>query len=169
MRLSFAVLCCVCFLVLVGTASPQEKKSELKSEATGTLTLGGKTYKLANALAYENTVSNRKSTVVILSEKPLDLAKLKQSFKKNGNDEDFFPFDAHVKLTFREADKGALSQLAIYADGDNVIRIGDENVKAMATFKDGTAKGSAGTKKPDKVRNMPFEFDLTFDVKMTKP
>jgi hypothetical protein len=37
------------------------------------------------------------------------------------------------------------------------------------TLKDGTAKGSAGTIKADKVRDMKFEFEVAFEVKLTKP
>src|SRR5262245_4428569 len=138
------------------------KKDGPKSEATGTLTMGDNTHKLTRALAYEVRRSSRKETVVILSAKPLDTAKLKQSLKKNGTDEDFFPFDAHVKLRFD--DTGLLSQTAIYADGANIIGSGDDNIKATATIKDGTAKGKAGMEKPGKFFKMSYTFEVTFDV-----
>ena len=77
----------------VGGAKADEKKPEPKPEAKGKLTLDGKAYELKNALAYETTKFDKKRTVVYLSEKPLDAAKLKASFKKKGSDEDFFAFD----------------------------------------------------------------------------
>ena len=140
-----------------------------KAEAKGTLTLGGKKYRIASALAYVNPHSFGKETVVILTEKPLDTAKLEQSFKKNGNDEDFFPFADHIKLTFREDDRGKLTQFAFNGGGGAIIRQGDKNIRGELAVKDGAARGSAGTIKPDKLRDKPFEFDVTFDVKLTKP
>lgn len=145
----------------------QSKKDDSKKENQGTLTLGEKTYKFASALAYETTISKKKRTVVILSEKPLNTAKLKESFKKNGNDQDFFSFDPNVKLLFDE--KQAFLQLVIFADGANINLVGDDNIKATATFKDGTAKGKAGTVKPGKSFNSTYQFEVTFDVKLMKP
>jgi hypothetical protein len=108
------------------------------------------------------TRSNRKQTVVILSAKPLDTTRLKQSLKKHGTDEDFFPFDAHVKLRFDA--KGALLQTAIHADGANIIGSGDSNIKVTATIKDGTVKGKAGMDKPGKFFKMMYQFEVAFDA-----
>lgn len=162
MKLLFVALVTAGLLALVAAGKAGGKKDEPKTEAKGTLTLGDNTYKLARALAYEITRSNRKETVVILSEKPLDTAKLKQSLKKNGTDEGFFPFDSHVKLLFDE--KGSLSQTAIYADGANIIGSGDDNIKSAATIKDGMAKGKAGMEKPGKFFKMSYRFEVAFDV-----
>jgi hypothetical protein len=141
---------------LVGLAAVAQG-GEPKSMAKGTLTLKGTTYNLASALAYEQTVFKKKETVVILSEKPLDTARLKQSLQKNGNDDDFFPVVPHVKLAFDGA--GELLQLSIHVRGDNIIRSGDRNVQTKITIQEGVAKGTAGTKKAD-----GFEFDVTFEV-----
>ncbi len=147
-------------LVAAGVAVGQNDAP--KTEAKGTLTLGDKTYKLSRALAYEMTRSKKKQTVVVLSEKALDTVKLKQSLAKKGNDEDFFPFDAHVKLRFD--DKGALLQTAIYADGANIIGSGDDNIKVNATIENGTAKGKAGMVKPDTFFKKSYQFDVEFEV-----
>ena len=146
------------------------RADEKKKEAKGTLTLGEKKYALAHAIAYENTGPFKmKETVVILTEKPLDTSKLKASFKKNGNDEDFYPAADHIKLIFGENDKGKLTQLAIQAGGGAVIRQGDKNIRAEATVKDGSVKGTAGTVKADKVRDKLFEFDVEFEIVLIKP
>ena len=147
----------------VGAARADEKKPEPKLAVKGKLTLDGKAYDLKNALAYETTKFNKKRTVVYLSEKLLDTDKLKASFKKKGNDEDFFAFDPHIKLIFD--DKGDLFQIALYARGANIILQGDPNIKAEAAIKDGKAKGMAKSIKPDK----DYEFGVTFEVKLTKP
>jgi len=133
-----------------------------KSEGRGTLTLGTKTYKLASALAYEQTVFRKKEIAVILSEKPLNTAKLMQSLKKNGNDDDFFPTDVHVKLSFDG--QGELLQLSVHAGGLNIIRSGDRNIKASAAVKDGSVKGTAGTKTDEEAGDKAFKFDVAFDV-----
>ena len=147
----------------VGGARADEKKPGAKTEVQGKLTIDGKTYDLKNALAYETTKFDKKRTVIYLSEKPLDMAKLKASFKKKGNDEDFFAFEPHIRLIFD--DNGQLFQLALYARGANIILQGDPNIKAEAAIKEGMAKGSAKSNKPDK----DYEFAATFEVKLTKP
>lgn len=169
MKLQIVALITAGLLSHFATGLADEKKDAPKAEARGTLTLGEKKYTLANALAYVNPHSFGKETVVILTEKPLDSAKLKQSFKKRGNDGDFLPNVDHIKLIFSEDDKGKLTQFAFQGGGGAIIRQGDRNIKGEATYKDGTAKGSAGTIKADKVRDKTFEFEVAFDVKLTKP
>src|SRR5262245_6508882 len=164
MKLHYPSFACATLLSVVAVARADEKPG---AEVKGTLVMGGNTYKLANALAYETKIGSHQRTVVILSEKPLDTAKLKQSFKKNGNDEDFFASGPHVQLILD--DKGGLAQIAIHAAGDNVNLIGDDNIKCDATLKEGRAKGSAGTKKPGKSFSGAYTFEATFDVKLTKP
>jgi hypothetical protein len=170
MKLQLVPLLIAGLLSLASAGRADDKKgTPQKAEAKGTLTLGEKKYTLASALAYVNPHSFGKETVIILTEKPLDTAKLKQSFKKRGNDDDFFPIVDHIKLTFREDDKGQLSQFAFNGGGGAIIRQGDKNIKGEATFKDDAAKGSAGTIKADKVRDKTFEFEVAFDVKLMKP
>lgn len=146
------------------------RADEKKAEAKGTLTLGEKKYVLAHALAYENTGPFKmKETVVILTEKPLDTAKLTASFKKKGNDDDSYPNADHIKLVFAENDKGKLTQLAIQAGGGAIIRQGDKNIRAEAAIKGGIVKGTSGTIKADKVRDKLFEFEVEFEIVLIKP
>jgi hypothetical protein len=162
MKRRLGVLVAVGLLALMSAGNVEGQPAAAKAEASGTLTLGDKTYRFTRALAYEVTRFNKKQTVVILSEKPLDAAKLKQSLAKKGTDEDFFPFDAHLKLRFD--DKGALAQSAIYAEGANILGSGDDNVKATIAIKDGAAKGQARMTKPDTFFKKSYQFDATFDV-----
>src|SRR5688572_3668239 len=111
------------FLAIAGAVWSGEKTTN-----QGTLTINGQTYKLASALAYAQKIRNKPEVVVVLSEKPLDTAKLKKSFEKNGNDDDYFPVERHVKLTFD--DRGELLQLTIVAGGATILRSGDPNVKS---------------------------------------
>src|SRR5262245_3231697 len=159
MKLLIATISAAALAGLLTHTRADEKTSQTK----GTLTMDGKTYKLESALAYEMTKFDKKRTVVYLSEKALDTSKLKESFRKNGNDDDFFVTAPHVGLIFD--DKGELFQLFLYARGSNVILQGDPDVKANAAAKDGTVKGAAKLSKPDK----DYSFETTFEVKLTKP
>jgi hypothetical protein len=158
MKLLCAALCLTGFLSVAAIVQADEKK-----EAKGSLTLNDKTCKLEHAFAYETTKFDMKRTVIFLSEKPLDVAKLKASFKKNGNDDDFYTFDPNVILSFDE--KGKLVQISMHAKGGNIFLQGDPNIKAEATIKDGVAKGMAKSVKSDK----DYTLEATFDVKLTKP
>jgi hypothetical protein len=162
MKLLSLVLVTAGMLGPVAAGRGYEQTEAPKAKNKGTLTLEGKTYQLTSALAYQQTVFKKQEITVILSEKPLDLAKLKQSLQKNGNDDDFFPTQTHVKLSLDDA--GELLQLSVHAGGANIIRSGDRNIQTNVMIQNGTAKGTAGTKKADTVRDMPFAFEFTFDV-----
>jgi hypothetical protein len=156
-------LCLSGLFTVTDAIRADEKKDSPKGEVTGTLILDGKSYKLQSALAYEITKFDVKFTVIYLSEKPLDAGKLKASFKKKGNDEDFHTSDAHVRLMFD--DQGKLFQISMHAGGGNVVLQGDPNIKTEFALKDGAAKGTAKSVKPDK----DYTLDTTFDAKLIKP
>ena len=158
------VLGLVGMLAFCVTGKAAEPKASAAT-ATGFLKAGGTKYSLANALAYNKKVSGKTRTVVYLTEKPLDTAKLKKSFKQHGDDQDFFVFDPHVQLIFD--DKGALFQVVMYAEGKTINLIGDDTIKASAKIADDKVVGKGLTEKPAKAFSETFEFDLTFDVALT--
>lgn len=164
-RIGLTTVALLC--ALTAPAAADDKKGDAKKPVTGTLSMGDKTYKLQSGVAFETTFSNKKRTAVLLSEQPADLAKLKASLKKNGNDDDYFFTKPNVKLIFD--DKGELAQLVIYVDGANINLIGSDKVKASATVKDGAVKGKGGMEKPDKFFGMEYTFTVEFDVKIMKP
>lgn len=143
------------------------RADDKKAEAKGTLTMGDKTYKMESAVAYECTRGNKKRTTILLSEQAPDLDKLKASLKKKGNDDEYFQFKPHIKLIF--TDKGALFQVVIFADGANINEIESDNYKATFAIKDGVASGKANQLKPDKISNMTYTFEVTYDAKVVKP
>jgi Zn-dependent M28 family amino/carboxypeptidase len=139
-----------------------------KDTVGGSLVLGEKTYKFQHVVAYETKKSNKKRTVVMITVKEPKLDKLKESLKEKGDDSGYFLFDDNLKLVFDE--KGELLQMVVYADpGKNINLIGDDNIKAEATFKDGVVKGKAKTVKPDKAFGEMYSFEVEFDVKLMKP
>lgn len=155
-------------VLLITLATSVVPADEPKDEVKGKLVLGAKTYEFKNILAYETMKSGKKRTVVMMSEKPVKLDKLKESFKSKGDDSEFFTFDDNLKLVFDE--KGELLQMVIYASpGKNINNIGDDNVKADVKFTDGTAKGTAKTAKPDIAFGEEYHFQVEFNVKLWKP
>jgi hypothetical protein len=153
--------------LVLGVAAQAAEPKAPAATATGTLNASGTKYAMANALAYNKKLSGKTRTVVYLTEKPLDTAKLKKSFIEHGNDKDFFVFDPHVELIFD--DKGALFQVVMYADGKTMNLIGDDTIKASAKIADGKVTGKGVTEKPVKAFDGTFEFDVTFDVAITTP
>lgn len=158
MKFSTITFISIGLLGLAGVANSGEPKAKVK----GTLTLDGTTYRLTSAIAYEQTVFKKKETVILLSEKAVNTTKLMQSLKKNGNDDDFFPTEVHMKLNIDGA--GALLQLSVHAGGANIIRSGDRNVVTKATLQGGTAKGAVSMKNADTFRDKPFTFEAEFEV-----
>lgn len=105
-------------------------------------------------------------TAVILSEHPLDLAKLKDSLKKKGNDESYFFFKPHVKLIFDE--KGKLDFVFIYADGASINSGGNKNMTGDVEIKDGVATGKGGMSTLEKFFDKMYTFDVRFSAKVVK-
>jgi hypothetical protein len=153
------------FLGLVGLLALAV--SARAEETKGSLTLDGKKYTFASAVAYNKKVGGRTRTVVYLTEKPPDTTKLKQSLKKDGTDDGFSVFEPHVELIFD--DKGALFQTVIYAEGKTINEIGSDDIKGSAKLADGKATGKANTEKPIKAFGGSMAFEVTFDVKLTVP
>lgn len=165
-RLS-AAACIAGLLTLVGAAEAQEKKGTAK----GTFTMNGTTYKVVSALAYSTTVGEQKQVVVILADKPLNAALLKAALKKN-EPRDFDPFP-RLALVFD--DKGVFQKMDMQTQDAGIRGLPASDVKdhkATATITDGAVKGTAATAgKEDReaINRHKYRFDVTFDVKLTKP
>jgi hypothetical protein len=167
MKLLFTALASAGLLAFAGAAGAQEKKAAAK----GTFTMDGKTYKVVSALAYSTTVGEQKQTVVILADKPLNAAELKAALKKN-DPADFNPWP-RLDLVFDE--KGVLRSINIHGSEAIIKHLPAENIKdkkATATISDATVKGTAATSAKEVRETLTmhtYGFDVTFDVKLTKP
>ena len=72
----------------------------------GTLTIAGKSYTLAHVTAYETKSDDETRIVVLASDRPIAMDKIKASLKENGgSDEDLFLTQPHVKVRFDKAGK----------------------------------------------------------------
>lgn len=129
----------------------------------GKLTIGGTVYSLAHVTAYETRQSDKTVTAVLLTERPINLAKLKASLSKPAqNDDDFNEFQPQIRVVFDEREQW--HGLSFWADGLSVSASGSEHIKASAVIEDGRVRGSAKTTEPGDIFGKKYSFDITFDA-----
>jgi hypothetical protein len=148
-------------------ASTKAKKEHEKLPNRGSLSIGDKTYKLENVVAYNTKYAGEDVTTIILTEKPVSPTKLKASLKKNPPDDDFAGFERQVKLVIDKSDQ--LIYYFLYADGLSINRGGTpdpDEIAAQATVADGYASGKVAMKKPSEFFDKRFQFELTFYTKI---
>jgi hypothetical protein len=126
---------------------------------SGTLTLGNKTYKLSSVAAYEMKQFDKPMTTVVLSEKPLNLAKLKAAVGKKSAD-DYFEFVAQVKLVIDAEDN--VGSMQLWADNSSISGSGD--VAGDIVIEGGRARGTARLSKPGDFFGKKYSFEASFDV-----
>ena len=159
-------------LAIAAVASADDKKGGRTPEAKGTFAFDGKTYKVAGALAYATTVGDMKRTVVILCEKSLDAAQLKQSLKKYGDARDLIIYASTIEFAFD--DKGTFRELAILTHDGGMKHVSADEVKdhkATVTITDAAAKGKLTVAKENRetLTKHTYRFDVTFDLLVTRP
>jgi hypothetical protein len=125
-----------------------------KLPTSGKLTIGNQTYKLNNAVAYQMKQFDEPMTSVVLSEKPLNMAKLKAAMGKKAAD-DYFEFIPQVRLLIDAADN--VSSISIWADNTSISTNG--KLAGDIVIEDGRARGTVKTTKPD-----DYSFEVSFDV-----
>jgi hypothetical protein len=134
-----------------------------KLPSSGKLTLAGKTHSLSHVTIYETQQFDKVSTAVLLTEQPINMAKLKASLAKPArNDEDFLDFQTQIKLLF--SDQEQLKSVFIYCDGLSINASGDDNYKASVVIEEGRIRGTAKTIKPGETFGKKFELDVSFDA-----
>ena len=129
---------------------------------TGKLLIDNKTYKLANVVSYVTERLDEPVTTVVLSEKPLNMAKLNAALGKKAAD-DYFEFTPQVKLTI-DADDNVTS-VSLWAD--NVSISGNSSLDGDVVIEDGRARGVAKLSEPGEFYNFELSFDV--DVLGTRP
>ena len=126
---------------------------------SGTLTFGNKTYQLPNVVAYAMNQFDKPMTTVVLSEKPLNLAKLQAALGKKSAD-DYFEFTAQVKLVIDS--QGNISSMHLWADNSSVSDSGD--LAGDIVIEDGRARGTTKLNKPGEFFDKKYTFSVSFDV-----
>jgi hypothetical protein len=127
----------------------------------GTLTFGNRTWKLPSVVAWEMKQFDKPMTTVVLSERPLDPAKLKAVLGKKSAD-DYFEFTAQVKLVIDAEDK--ISSMQLWADNSSISGSGNTDVAGDIVVEDGRARGTARMTKPGEFFDKKYTFEVSFDV-----
>jgi hypothetical protein len=128
---------------------------------SGTLTLGNKTYRLPSVVAYEMKQFDKPMTTVVLSEKPLNLAKVKAALGKKSAD-DYFEFVPQVKLVIDADDH--ISSMQLWADNSSISGSGD--LAGDIAIEDGRARGTAKMTRPGEFFDRKYNFEASFDVEV---
>jgi hypothetical protein len=146
--------------VLTRDSTPAKRLANAPKLANGgTLTIGNTNYKLSNAVAYQTKQFDDPVTVIVLSERPLNLAKIKAAVGKKSL-EDYFEFVPQVKLVVDNEDK--VRSLFIWADSTSIS--GNESLNGDIAVEDGRARGTAKLAKPGEFFDRKYTFSLSFDV-----
>ena len=158
-----AFLSFVC--TVVATAGPVFAQQVATKPAEGTLVLSKKTFQLSHAIAYEATIADEETTVVVLTLQPVTSEQLKNAHaqEKEGNDSDFKK--PYLKLLFKKS-----GELKYWSAADNNTTLGQRSDEAMTgeiKAMDGRAVGQA--KEPvDSSALIPAGFDVKFNVALLK-
>jgi hypothetical protein len=100
---------------------------------------------------------------VLLTERPINLPKLKASLGKPArNDDDFVEFQNQIKLTFNSREQ--LNGMSIWCDGLSISASGGDTIKASVVIEDGRARGTAKMTEPGETFGKKYEFDVSFDA-----
>ncbi len=141
---------------------PEKKVTAPVGKSEGTLVMRGKPYKLEHAVAYESKVFDDNLISVTLSEKPLQIDKIKSSLREGkGTDDKIFMFHPHVKVTFGKDGKPMFSNS--YADNGSLSVSG--SLKGELKVKDGRVIGTASMKTGDDEKGVS-SFDIKFDLEL---
>lgn len=128
---------------------------------SGTLKIGDRIYKLSSAVAYEMKQFDEPVTTIVLSEKPLNVARLKAALGKKSADE-YFEFVPQVKLLIDADDN--ISSMQLWADNTSISGNGD--LAGDIVIEDGRARGTARMTKPGDFFDKPYTFEVSFDVEV---
>lgn len=147
--------------VLTKDSKPAKQLTDApKLETIGKMLADGKTIKLANVVAYETKVFDERRVAIFFTEKPINLAKLKDSLKKNGTDDGLFEVQPQVKVEIDKNDRPAMMRLWV----NNVSLNSNADLVGDVIIEDGRARGTVKLGKPAEFFDKEYSFELTFDV-----
>ena len=145
-----------------GSKPARAAQNPAKLENGGELTLGKGQWKLAHVVAYEARMFDEVVTKVFISQKPINMAKLKASLAKDGTDDGVFETQPQVVLQIDDND--SVKQAAIWADNASISSNAD--LEGDATVADGRVRGSAKLSEPGDFFGRKYDFHVSFDVEV---
>lgn len=149
--------------VLTRDSQPVKQLADAKKlETTGKVVVDNKTTQLGHFVAYEVRWNSEVRTTILFSEKPINVAKLKESLAKNGTDDGLIDFSSQVKVTIDKEDRPAF--LNLYADGVSLSQ--NTNLVGDMIVEDNRARGTVKFDKPVDFFKKTINFDLTFDLEV---
>jgi len=98
-------------------------------------------------------------TTVVLSTRPLNMAKLNAALGRKAAD-DYFEFIPQVRLLIDADDK--VSSMSIWADNTSIS--GNSNLEGEIVIEDGRARGTARMTEPGEFADSKYNFEVSFDV-----
>jgi hypothetical protein len=128
---------------------------------SGKLTIGNRTYNLANVVGYRMKLFDEPRTTIVFSEKPLNMTKLKASLGKEAAD-NYFEFTPQVTLLVDADDN--VSSLSIWADNSSISSSGNTDLEGDIVIEDGRARGTARLAEPGEFSDKTYNFEVSFDV-----
>ena len=168
MRRHVASLLAVVLGMAVGAELLAQEAPETSPVATakgiqGTFLIGGGTYKLVHAVAYESKVFDDFMIHVLASSEPIAVEKLKTALRDGkGSDDKFITFQPQVKLTFKKS--GEVSFCNANSKGSS-ISVSGGGLTGELTVKEGRVVGKAALTSKDGKKN-DATFDLQFDLEL---
>jgi len=150
--------------LLTRDSTPAKRLAEAPALANGgKLTIAGKTHALANVTVYETRQFDETVTAVLITERPINLAKLKASLAgPERNDSEFNEFQPQIKLTIDAREQ--VSGISVYCDGLSLSGSGWENLKTTVVIEEGRARGTAKTTESQEVFGKKVDFEVSFDT-----
>lgn len=150
--------------LLTRDSTPAKRLADAPQLANGgKLIIAGQTHPLAHVTVYETRQSDDVVTAVLLTARPINLAKLKASLAKpEQNDNDFNDFQTQIKLTIDENEQ--VSSIYLWCDGLSLSGSGWENFKASAAIEDGRVRGTAKTTASHEAFGKTVDLDVSFDA-----
>ncbi len=123
----------------------------------GSLQIGGKTYALKHAVAYETTLDDEPRLSVLLSDRKISVDKIKAALREEeGSDESLHLSQPYVRLVFLKS--GELDDCSIWADNTSFAGGGDR-LQGDMKLADGRIQGKAKLHYVD-----PLDMVTSFDV-----
>ncbi|MFO1002777.1 MAG: hypothetical protein U0936_20805 [Planctomycetaceae bacterium] len=149
--------------VLTKNSKPARVAQNLpKLKNGGELTFGDGQWKLAHVVAYEVRQFDEIVTKVLVSEKPINMAKLKASLAEDGTDSGIFELQPNITLDIDDND--SLDRVSIWVDGASVSSNAD--LEGDITVSEGRVRGTAKLSEPGTVSDKTYDFNVSFDLEV---
>jgi hypothetical protein len=155
--LRFSVRLTAAALWILGFASSLQAAG---APAEGTLSVGGRTYKIGHAVAYATKTADFELVTILASDRNIPTAELKSALAKNGTDENYSPSQPYLRVVFLKT--GKTQYCNAWADNSS-FSTNSDNLHGELTIDGGRVKGKA-TLAPEGDPGRQRAFDIRFDV-----